>query len=114
DERGDDDLSAHQLIGTSWEFSRQISDGMLLTLNPPPIQGLGQRAGFTVELQQRGGGTVVELAEASNRFQDAARQNPAITGLNATLRVTLPQVFVELNREKTRMMGIRLAAVFDP
>jgi multidrug efflux pump len=114
EEREEEELSAQHLVGAAWGFSSQITEGMLLTLNPPPIQGLGQRAGFTVELQQRGGGTVVELAEASNRFQDAARQNPAITGLNATLRVTLPQVFVELNREKTRMMGIRLADVFEP
>ena len=34
--------------------------------------------------------------------------------MNATLRVSLPQIFVDLNREKTKMLGVRLADVFEP
>jgi multidrug efflux pump subunit AcrB len=85
-----------------------------LTLNPPAIPGLGNRSGLTAELQQRGGGTVVELADVGDKFLAAAQVRGDLTGLNATLRVTLPQVYVDLNREKTQMMGVKLADVFDP
>ncbi|WP_437191570.1 multidrug efflux RND transporter permease subunit [Planctomicrobium sp. SH527] len=108
------ELSAASLIADSRTLTGSVTEGLILTLNPPPIQGLGQRAGFTIEVQQRGGGTVAELADATNKFLAAAGQHPDLTGLNATLRVTLPQVFVDLNREKTRMMGVRLADVFEP
>src|SRR5690606_12824126 len=107
-------LSAHDVIADAQQLSAQVTDGLVLTLNPPPIQGLGQRAGFTIELQQRGGGTIEELAQVNQEFLAAAMAAPELEGLNATLRVTLPQVFVNLNREKTRMMGVRLADVFEP
>ena len=113
-EREDPALSAQALIADSRELSQAVSEGLVLVLNPPPIQGLGQRAGFTIEIQQVGGGTVSELADATNRFLAAARQHPGLTGLNATLRVSLPQVFVDLNREKTRMMGVQLSDIFEP
>ncbi len=110
------ELSAQQVIIDSGQLTASVDDGLVFVLNPPPIQGLGQRAGFTVELQQRGGGSTEELRAAADLFLNAARENPNIDGqgLNATLRVTLPQVFVDLNREKTRMMGVRLADVFEP
>lgn len=114
EERTDPALSAQALIADSQELTQSITEGLVMTLNPPPIQGLGQRAGFTVEIQQRGGGTVSELADATTKFLAAANQHPDLAGLNATLRVTLPQVFVDLNREKTRMMGIQLGDVFEP
>ncbi|MGE4157868.1 MAG: efflux RND transporter permease subunit [Planctomycetota bacterium] len=106
--------SAQDVIAASRALFGTVTDGVVLTLNPPAIQGLGQRTGFTMELQQRGGGTVADLAAAGDAFLDAAREDPAVTGLNATLRVRLPQVFLDLNREKTRMMGVRLADVFEP
>ncbi len=114
EQRTDPALSAKALVTDAQALFGTVTDGMVLTLNPPAIPGLGVRSGFTLEIQQRGGGTVAELFEATNRFLDAARQDPILTGLNATLRVSLPQVFVDLNREKTRMMGVRLADVFEP
>jgi hydrophobe/amphiphile efflux-1 (HAE1) family protein len=106
--------SAQELVAASRSLFATVTDGLVLTLNPPPIQGLGTRSGFTLELQQRGGGSIPELAAAGDKFLAAANAHPDLTGLNATLRVSLPQVFVDLNREKTRMMGVRLADIFEP
>jgi len=114
EERRDAGLSANEVIASSQKLARMVTKGVVLTLNPPAVQGLGNRSGFTAELQQRGGGTVEELAEVGNRFLLAANEHPGLTGLNATLRVSLPQVFVDLHREKTQMMGVRLADVFEP
>ena len=47
-------------------------EGLVLAFNPPAIQGLGASAGFQMELQQRGGGTIPELAQAANTFMNAA------------------------------------------
>ncbi|RCS51918.1 multidrug efflux RND transporter permease subunit [Bremerella cremea] len=113
-DREEPELSAQALIADSQQLMLTVTDGLILTINPPPIQGLGQRAGFTIELQQRGGGSVTELADVTQKFLAAANEHPDLVGLNATLRVTLPQVFVDLNREKTRMMGVELSGVFEP
>ncbi len=113
-ERKDPALSADQVVLDAMALMGAETEGLLLTLNPPPIQGLGQRAGFTIELQQRGGGTIVDLADAAKNFVEAMNGHPQLTGVNATLRVSLPQVFVDVNREKARMMGVQLWDIFEP
>lgn len=106
--------SSMDIINDSQAEFAKIAEGVVLTFNPPAIPGLGTRSGFTAELEQRGGGTVTELVQTGDQFLDSLHQEPTLTGLNATLRVTLPQVFVDLNREKAQMLGVRLADVFEP
>ncbi|MBX3404520.1 MAG: multidrug efflux RND transporter permease subunit [Phycisphaeraceae bacterium] len=113
DERREPGLSAQALVGASFRHFAGERDGMVLSFNPPAIQGLGQRAGFEVQLQQRGGGTTAELFESGQKFTAAAEAHDQIEGVRGTLRFTLPQMFVELDREKTKMMGVRIADVFD-
>ncbi|MCB9876562.1 MAG: multidrug efflux RND transporter permease subunit [Planctomycetes bacterium] len=114
DERARLGISADDVVAASRQLMMKIDEGLLLTLNPPAIRGLGTRAGFTVELQQRSGGTVEELAEVGQRFLEKARAHPFIEQPNSSLRVSLPQVFVDLDREKAQMMGVELASVFEP
>ena len=72
DQRDKPGLKAQDLVADSFKQFGGEKEGLVLAFNPPAIQGLGARAGFTMELQQRGGGTVAELAEAGNSFLTAA------------------------------------------
>src|SRR5690606_10871584 len=106
-------LSAQDLVAaTIAEFAPE-PEGMVLAFNPPPIQGIGQRAGFQMELQQRGGGTIAELAETGETFVAQAEAHEMLSAVRGTLRFTLPQLFLDLDREKTKMMGVRIADVFE-
>ena len=113
-ERHEEGTSANEVIAASRQLMATIGDGLVISFNPPAIPGLGTRAGFTLEVQQRGGGTTAELAEVGGQFFNAASQEPTLTGLSSSLQVSLPQVYVDLNREKTRMLGVDLANVFEP
>src|SRR5690606_12012662 len=72
------ETSAQELIA---EALREFADdrgGSVLAFNPPSIQGLGRRSGFEMELQQRGGGTLAELAAAADALIPAAEERPEI------------------------------------
>ncbi|PCI11612.1 hydrophobe/amphiphile efflux-1 family RND transporter [bacterium] len=114
EERAEMGISVDDVIAESRQLTGLVEEGLVFALNPPAIQGLGQRSGFTIELQQRGGGSIEELAEVGKLFLAAAGEHPDITELNASLRMSLPQVYVELNREKAQIMGVDLADVFEP
>lgn len=107
-------LSAGDLAAASGALFGIVDDGIVLTINPPAIQGLGQRAGFTVEVEQRAGGTPAELAEVGQKFIAAAQARGDLEGLNSTMRVSSPQVFLDLDREKAQVLGVRVADVFEP
>ena len=114
DERKGPGQSAQAIIGRAWrELAPTINEGLVLSFNPPSIQGLGQRAGFEMQLQARGGGDVIELGKVLNDFMRKAGEQPEITGLNAVVRTNLPQLYVELDRTKTKMMGVPITTVFE-
>ena len=88
-------------------------DGRIIAFNPPAIPGLGITAGFEMQLQQTGGGTVEDLVGVSNQLLGAAAQDASITQTRGSVRVTVPRLFVELNREKTKMLGVNVGEVFN-
>ena len=106
-------LSAQALVAATLERFAMAPEGSVVAFNPPSIQGLGTRAGFQMELQQRGGGTISELFTAGNTFISATAEAPELQAVRGTLRVSVPQLFVELDREKAKMMGVQVAEVFD-
>src|SRR5581483_10256941 len=59
-------------------FSAAIREGAVLAFGPPAIPGLGTGAGFTMELQDRSGGTPEYLAQQAAAFMAAARKRPEI------------------------------------
>ncbi|MDX9912862.1 MAG: multidrug efflux RND transporter permease subunit [Phycisphaerales bacterium] len=113
DERKDPSLSASKLVQDVIANLAGSPEGMVVAFNPPSIQGLGITAGFEMQLQQRGSGTVNDLADASASLMGKAVADPELTALRSAVRVTVPQLFVELDREKTKMMGVEIGQVFD-
>lgn len=113
EERHDDALSGQALVKDVMRHFASNPEGLVIAFNPPSIQGLGITSGFEMRLQQRGGGTINELVEVSNTLLAEAGQDPELTALRGTVRVTVPQLYVELNREKTKMMGVQIGQVFE-
>ena len=113
EERRGRDVSADGLVRAAFAHFRDMRDGMVLTLNPAPIQGLGLQAGFEVQLQDRRGGSIAELAQVGQQFIAQASQNAALMNVIGTLRMTLPQLFVDLDRARAKILGVPLAEVFD-
>jgi multidrug efflux pump subunit AcrB len=48
-------LTAQKVVADASAHFMTRGDGLVLCMTPPAIQGLGQRAGFQLELQDRGG-----------------------------------------------------------
>ncbi|MFT3686926.1 MAG: efflux RND transporter permease subunit [Phycisphaerales bacterium] len=85
----------------------------MIPVNPPSIQGLGQRAGFEMQLQARSGQDIRDLAAVAEKFMAAARKRQEMTAVASTLRVTQPQIYVDLDRDRAKTAGVPINAVFD-
>jgi HAE1 family hydrophobic/amphiphilic exporter-1 len=92
-------------------FAREIPEAIVYTFGPPAIQGLGTGAGFTFMLQDRSGNTAEELAAMTERFLAAARQRPEIGRIATFYRAGVPQIFAEVDRDKTLKQGVSIADV---
>jgi HAE1 family hydrophobic/amphiphilic exporter-1 len=79
---------------------------------PPAISGVGTSGGFSFMLEDQIGKDVPYLAENTNRFLEAARKRPELTRLNSSLNPQVPQVFVQVDRDKVLKQGVELSEVY--
>jgi HAE1 family hydrophobic/amphiphilic exporter-1 len=80
---------------------------------PPPIPGLGSAGGFSLWLQDRSGGSVDFLYQNLQKFLTAARKRPELQGVNAVFRAGVPQVFVDVDRDKVIKQGVPIGDVYQ-
>lgn len=113
DDRQEDDLSADAILQKVLAIAYGESAASIVAFNPPPIQGLGNSAGVEMEVQQTGGGTPQDLASAVGSFVYAANQRPEIGQSYTTFRANVPQLFVDLDREKAKTLQVSVAEVFQ-
>jgi HAE1 family hydrophobic/amphiphilic exporter-1 len=94
------------------EFAR-IPDAVVFPFNIPTISGFGAAAGFNFILQDRSGTLGVEqLGKLSREFIEAARKRPEVGNIFTSFDPRYPQVKVDLDREKARLVGVPVNEVF--
>lgn len=89
-----------------------IPDAFALALSPPAIMGLGMTGGFEVRIQDRGGAGLDALSEVGNAIAYRAMDDPVVTQVNSTLRVSVPQIYVDIDRVKSQTLDVPLGTVF--
>ncbi len=91
---------------------KKIPDGTAFAFSPPSIPGVGTAGGFTFVLEDRSGKDIAFLNDNLNKFMDAAKKRPELTGLSTTFLPSVPQVFVQVDRDKVLKQGVNLGDVY--
>lgn len=91
-----------------------MGDGTVLVLPPPPIQGIGNAAGFTMQVELRDGSfDLAKLQGAVEAITRTAQTQSGIQRVAAPFRANVPQYTVELDREKVQTLGLTTDQVFQ-
>jgi HAE1 family hydrophobic/amphiphilic exporter-1 len=90
----------------------KIPEGIAFSFSPPAIPGVGTSGGFTFVLEDRSGNDVQFLAANLNTFLSAARKRPEIAGLSTTFLPSVPQQFVDVDRDKVIKQGVAINDVY--
>lgn len=93
------------------QFS-QISQAQVITIPSPTLRGFGTSSGFSFVLEQRGAGSVQDLAQVTGKMVAAANQQPDIARAYAFFSAATPQYDVQVDRDKIKRMGISIGDVF--
>ena len=105
--------SAQQLVGEAYMKTGHIKEGLPLFFAPPAIQGLGQTGGFEFYLQNAGEGGVQRLAKLLPAFLAEANKQPELAGVKTLWQANSPQLYVDVDNDKARAMGVNLADVYN-
>jgi HAE1 family hydrophobic/amphiphilic exporter-1 len=79
---------------------------------PPSIPGVGTAGGFTFILEDRAGQGASFLTENLNAFMAAAAKRKELAGLSTSYLPSVPQVFVNVDRDKVLKQGLDLGEVY--
>src|SRR5579884_397567 len=113
DERKGPQDHVKAIIGASYGEFAKIPGAMILAFNAPPIRGLGTTGGFSVELEDPNGGDFRKFAGIAQEFVERAKKEPAIGAIGTNFRVSAPQLYVRIDRERAKALGVSISDVFD-
>ena len=108
----DRDVHAKDLVGELFMKTAHIKEALVLSFNPPPIFGLGTAGGFELYLQNRGNGGADRMAQVMGEFLQRANSDPMLGGVQSLWRPSVPQLYVDLDREKAKTLGVPLDELY--
>jgi len=113
DDRKTPELHQSGILAAMQRHFVGIQDATVFGFPMPSLPGVGTTGGFTYMLQDLEGGGLVQLAQIANDLISEANQDPAIAGARTTFRASVPQIFVDIDREQIKRTGTSLTSVFD-
>ncbi len=112
DERLTPDLGIDSILTQIRRKVARVEGGMLFAYQVPPIRGLGQTAGFEMQLQDLGSGDPRTMAEAMRALVVAVNQDPRVQNMFSTYQTNVPQLRLEVDRKQAQALGVPVADVF--
>lgn len=100
------------LAGLQGRLFMGIEDGVAFAFGTPPIPGISLSGGFDMQVQDRAGIGPEALQAAAFNLAAAAGTQSAVTGVNSSFRATVPRLFVDVDRDKVKQLGLSLTDVF--
>ncbi|HEY4766568.1 MAG TPA: multidrug efflux RND transporter permease subunit [Candidatus Sulfotelmatobacter sp.] len=92
---------------------RAFPEGTVFGFSPPAIPGVGTAGGVTFALEDRAGKDVKFLADNLNKFMAAARKRPEIGMISTTFIPSVPQKFINVDKDKVLKQGVNLTDVYN-
>ena len=90
----------------------KLPQGTAFSFSPPAIPGVGTSGGFQFVLEDRAGRDIPFLAANLEKFLAAARKRPEIGSISTSFLPSVPQKFLEVDRQKVLKQGVRLSDVY--
>jgi hydrophobe/amphiphile efflux-1 (HAE1) family protein len=107
-------MTADAIANTLRQRFSKVEGGQAVVLLPPPVRGIGNAGGFTMQVEDRSGSaTPQQLQAATQHLIDAARSRPELSRLFSTFRASVPEIYVNVDRVKAKKQNVEVTDVFQ-
>ena len=112
-ERKDPSQSQDAIVANLRREFSQIQEGVVMAFLVPSLPGIGVAGGFDMQLQDRGALGQEMLERVGYEIVQAGNNQPGLVGLYTSIRANVPQIFVDVDRDKVKTLGVSLSTVFN-
>ncbi|MCE3268919.1 MAG: Hydrophobe/amphiphile efflux, partial [Burkholderiales bacterium] len=114
DERRKESQGVDALIAKTNAFGYKNKGANYVAFNAPPIRGLSTSGGVTFYLQAASSSTTVEkIYKDSLKLVAALKKYPAVGSAAQFYDLSVPQLYVDLDRDKAKLYGVNIGDVFQ-
>ena len=108
-------VSAQKIVAQANAIlSQNVPEANIFVLTPPPVLGLGSGGDFKFYVQDRFASGLDKLQEYTNVLAMRAMQElPPVAIAFTTYRVSNPQLFADIDRERAQMLNVPISAIFE-
>ncbi|MBI3407465.1 MAG: efflux RND transporter permease subunit [Planctomycetes bacterium] len=93
------------------QYHEEVLTCEALVLGAPPVPGLGQSGGLQLQIEDKTGLGLQTLQGATETIVEKANAQPAIARALTTFRANTPQLYLDIDREAVKQMGVNLSDV---
>jgi HAE1 family hydrophobic/amphiphilic exporter-1/multidrug efflux pump len=113
DERRSKETGLRSILLAAYAKLNTYPQALAFPFIPPTIPGMGNASGFNFELEDRSGHSIDELAKVSAKVAAAAAERPELTRVNNGLRSNVPQLSLDVDRDKAKSLGVNVSDIFQ-
>ena len=107
------DGSADAVIERATRAFREINEARVIASSPPAISGLGNSAGFDMELQDHAGLGHTALMKARDQLLELAGQQPDLARVRHNGLDDSPQLQIDIDQHKAQALGVSVDDIND-
>ncbi len=108
DDRDPDTGSSFAIIERATKAFHDIKEARVIASSPPAISGLGNAAGFDMELQDHGGAGHDALMNARDQLLNLADNEPQLTRVRHNGLDDSPQMQIDIDQRKAQALGVSI------
>ena len=90
-----------------------INEAEVFVIPPPPVRGIGRGGGYKMYVQDQSGAGLEALEQVTNEMIDEVRQQPGVVQIFSNYRLSVPQIYADVDRTKAQMLDIPISNVFE-
>ncbi len=113
EERKSPELSATAISDALNAQFSQIQEALVLSLSPPPVNGIGTTGGFKLMILDRADAGYDALFAQTQQLLGRAMQTGSFGQTYSGFTVNVPQLAADVDREKAKAAGVPLQNIFD-
>jgi multidrug efflux pump len=113
EERTTPDLSGFAISQKLQMKYAGIRDATIAIFPPPPVNGLGQIAGFKLQVEDRTDQGDAVLARVMGEIQGKAAKTPGLFAVFSNFNIGVPQLYAHVDRTKAMQLGVEVQDIFD-
>jgi len=106
-------LPGSAIIGNLFGRLQSIQEAFIIAVPPPPVPGIGNSGGFKMMLEERNSADMRPILALAYEIAGKANQTPGVQGIYTTFSASSPQFFLEIDRDKARILNVPISNLFE-